>query len=211
VETFALIARSRLALADALDGLDPAEWSQPSLCSGWSVHVVAAHLNLPWSVSTPALIASVVVSGGIDRAFDRLSRRLADRLDPAACVAGLRANAAHRFTPPGLGPEAPLTDVLVHGNDMLGALGRSVPPDSDALRTSLGWLSAGPARGFVPRGRTDGLVFHATDLEATFGHGEHVVSGPALALCAALCGRTSALDQLGGSGAAVLAERLGAG
>ncbi len=208
VDTFALIARGRVALADELAALDPDEWAAPSRCAGWSVHVVAAHLNLPWSVSTPRLVATVVRSGGIDRAFDRLSRDLAGRLDPAACVAGLRANAAHRFTPPGLGPVAPLTDVLIHGDDMLGPLGRAVAPDAEALAASLTWLASGRARGFVPRGRTDGLVLVATDLAMTAGSGEAEVAGPALALCGALAGRRDALGQLDGPGLGVLAGRL---
>jgi uncharacterized protein (TIGR03083 family) len=104
MDVFALIAAERLRLADALDELAPDEWDRPSLCDGWSVHLVAAHLNAPWTVSIPAMAWSMVTSGGIDRGLDRVAHRLADRLDPAACVAGLRANAGSRFTPPGPGP-----------------------------------------------------------------------------------------------------------
>ena len=208
MDTFDLIARSRLALADELDRLAPEDWSHPSLCAGWTVHVVAAHLNIPWSVSTPALITAVLRSGGLDRGMHRLSCTLAERLDPGQCVAGLRDHASHRFTPPGSGPEAPLSDVLVHGNDMLYPLGRMVEPDHEALITALGWLSAGRARGFVPRGRAEGLTLRATDLDQTFGSGDRVASGPALALCSVLTGRTSMIEELSGPGVGVLASRL---
>ena len=142
--------------------------------------------------------------GGIDR----VAHRLADRLDPAACVAGLRDNAASRFTPPGSGPEAPLSDVLVHGADMLVPFDRSVEADPVALATSLEFLAGGRAKGFVPAGRVDGLVFEASDLDVRIGRGAAVVRGPALDLCTALCGRRARLDRLSGEGVTTFVGRL---
>src|SRR5215217_3960245 len=43
---WAAIDRQRLDLAALLDDLAPAEWEQPSLCAGWRVRDVAAHLAL---------------------------------------------------------------------------------------------------------------------------------------------------------------------
>jgi uncharacterized protein (TIGR03083 family) len=209
VATFDSIARSRLALADELDRLAPEDWHHPSLCAGWTIHMAAAHLNMPWSVSTPALMTAVLRSGGLDRGMHRLSCTLAERLDPGQCVAGLRDHASNRFTTPGLGPEAPLSDVVVHGNDMLYPLGRMVAPDHETLATALGWLSTGRARGFVPRGRVAGLTLRATDLDRTFGSGDRVISGTALALCSVLTGRTSMIEELSGPGIDLLASRIG--
>jgi len=208
MDTFALIAAERLRLADALDELGTDDWSAPSLCTGWSVHVVAAHLNAPWSVSIPKVLVAVTRAGSLDGGFDRVARNLADRLDPPACVAGLRAHAGSHFTPPGSGAEAPLTDVIVHGADMLHPLGRSSDVAPDALATSLGWLSRGRAKGFIPKGRLEGLTVEATDLDLRFGAGASVVRGPATALCGALCGRRPMLDLLSGDGVAVLAARI---
>ena len=115
---------------------------------------------------------------------------------------------ASRFTPPGSGPEAPLTDVIVHGADMLAPSGRSVDVDPVALATSLEFLAGGRAKGFVPKGRIDGLAFEATDLDARVGTGRTVVRGPALALCSAMCGRAAVLDRLSGDGVPVLAARI---
>ncbi len=86
------------------------------------------------------------------------------------------------LTPRGQGPTAPLTDVLVHGADMLQPLGRSVEIAPDALRTSLTWLAQGRAKGFVPKGRVDGLVFEATDIDLKCGNGSSVVRGATLAV-----------------------------
>jgi uncharacterized protein (TIGR03083 family) len=41
---WALIRSERHALVDYLETLTPAEWSTPSLCQGWTVQDVAAHL-----------------------------------------------------------------------------------------------------------------------------------------------------------------------
>lgn len=207
-DCFPLIAAERVRLADALDALGPPDWESPSLCAGWSVHMVAAHLNVPWSLSLPKVLIAVARARNLDRGFDRVTRELAARLDPAACVDGLRAHADSRFTPPGAGPEAPLTDVIVHGADMLHPLGRSVDVAPDALAASLAWLSRGRAKGFVAAGRVDGLSFEATDLGVRYGTGPSVVQGPASALCGALCGRAAMVGQLSGDGARLLAARL---
>jgi uncharacterized protein (TIGR03083 family) len=208
MDLFPLIAAERVRLADGLDGLRAAEWEAPSLCAGWTVHVVAAHLNAPWEASVPSVLFEVVRARSLDGGFDRLARRIADRLDPAACVAGLRDHADSHFTPPGSGPEAPLTDVIVHGADMLDPSGRAVAVDPVALAASLEFLGGGRAKGFVPKGRTEGLVFEATDLDVRVGPGRTVVRGPALALCSAICGRVPMLHRLSGDGVPVLAGRL---
>ena len=207
MDTFALIAAERIRLADALEQLGSADWDRPSRCAGWSVHLVAAHLNAPWEVSLPSTAWAIVRSGGIHRGFDRIARAEAARLDPAACVAGLREHADSRFTPPGYGPEAPLTDVLVHGADMLQPLGRSVDAAPEAVGVSFDWIAGGRAKGFVPKGRLDGLTFEATDLDRSLGSGSAVVRGPALAICGAACGRTDCFDELSGDGAELLASR----
>lgn len=209
MDTFALVADERRRLADELEQLTDDEWVQPSRCDGWSAHVVAAHLNLPWAVSSPTFLLGVVrARGNIDRAMDRFSREAADRLTSAECVASLRANAEHRFTPPGSGPEAPLTDVVIHGADLLQPLGRSVAVSDEALVVVLTWLGNGVARGFLPRSRVAGLRFEGTDVDVRAGAGPSLVAGPALAVCSALLGRRSALTELHGDGVALLAARL---
>jgi uncharacterized protein (TIGR03083 family) len=208
MDTFDLIATERLRLADALAPLRTDEWESLSLCAGWSVHVVAAHLNAPWTVSIPRMVVAITRSLSLPGGLDRVARDVAVQLDPAACVIGLRDNAGSHFTPPGSGPEAPLTDVLVHGSDMLVPLRREVDPAPDALGTSLGWLAGGGAKGFVAKGRVDGLVFEATDLDRSFGSGTAVVRGPALDLCGVLCGRAALLDRLTGDGVPVLGARI---
>ncbi len=204
MDLFAVLASEREHLADELDQLTAEQWEQPSMCEGWSNHVVAAHLNLPWSVRPPAFVVGVVrARGSIDGAMDRFSRDLAARLDPQRCVDELRSHAASRRTPPGLGVEAPLTDVIVHGADILRPLGRARTIAPDALRTALSFVaSRKAARGFGARS-TAGLTVEATDLDLRLGSGA-AVSGPALALCGALLGRADYLRELSGEGVSLL-------
>ncbi len=209
MDLFALIAAERLRLADELAQLSADDWAQPSLCAGWSTHVVAAHLNAPWEISLPTVLVGIVRNrGNIDRAFDQMALDLARRLPPDRCVAGLRTNATHRFTPSMMGPEAPLTELIAHGNDILAPLGRSVDVAPDALRTSLTWLAAGNRKGFVPASRVQGLAFEATDVDLRCGSGPALVAGPALAVITTLLGRRSGEAPLTGDGVPVLLERI---
>ena len=205
MDLFTVLASERQHLADELDRLTPAQWEQPSLCEGWSNHVVAAHLNLPWSVRPPAFVVGFLrARGSIDRALDRFSRQMADRLDPQACVDLLRANATSRLTPPGIGVEAPLTDVVIHGADVLRPLGRSRTIAPEALRSALTFVTSRKAVwGFDARS-TVGLTLEATDVDLRLGSGGSYVSGPALALCGAVLGRGDYLSELSGEGVELL-------
>ncbi len=205
MEVFSLIEAERRRLADELEDLAPPDWQEASLCRGWTVHDVAAHLNLPWSVSTPTFVVGVMRSfGNVDRAMDRFSRDLARTLTPERCIEGLRLHADHRFTPPMFGPEAPLTDVVIHGADILRPLGRTPAVDPEALRVVLDFLTTKRARASFSTRDLAGLRVHVTDLDIQLGDGELELSGPALAVCGALLRRDPFLGELHGAGVAAL-------
>jgi uncharacterized protein (TIGR03083 family) len=75
-----VIEQERLSLADLLATLTDDEWDLPSLCAGWRVRDVAAHLALatqppgPWSMVVEAVRAR--------GSFHRLNHDLAARHDP---------------------------------------------------------------------------------------------------------------------------------
>ena len=200
MDTFALIATERRRLADELDGLGDADWAAASRCAGWTNATVAAHLTLPWEGKRLDLVVGLLrARGNIDKAMDRASRDLADRLPPAEAVASLRAHADDRFVPPTMPPEAPLTDVIVHGADILRPLGRSVDVAPEALAASLSFLVGAKARrGFGARS-VDGLRLVATDVDWHHGTpGDPEVTGPALALAGILVGRDDHRPDLAG-------------
>ena len=46
------IAAERQALATELSGLAPEQWDAPTLCAGWRVREVTAHITMPFRYST---------------------------------------------------------------------------------------------------------------------------------------------------------------
>ncbi|MDF9716318.1 maleylpyruvate isomerase family mycothiol-dependent enzyme [Nocardioides sp. ChNu-153] len=207
MDTFAAIADERRALAALLTGLTPAQAATPSLCDRWTVHDVAAHLVVPLEVGLGGFARAMIVArGSFHRANVRLAHEQARR--PLAELAGvLRAKADSRFTPPGHGPEAPLTDLLVHGLDVRWPLGLARDVPAERLTATLNFLASSRDRSFVPRGALDGLRFEADDVDWAHGSGP-VVRGRAEALLLAITGRAAALEHLAGDGVATLRERL---
>jgi uncharacterized protein (TIGR03083 family) len=207
VDTFAQIADERRGLAALVAGLTEEQQATQSLCSEWSVRDVVAHLVVPLEVSLPKFVlAMLACRGKFDRANVRLAREQARR-PFGEIVEVLRRKADSRFTPPGSGPEAPLTDLLVHGLDIRWPLG--LPRDIPAERAhkSLTYLTAAPVGGVVPKGTLDGLRFEAEDIDWAHGSGPRV-RGDAEALLLAVTGRTTALDHLSGGGVSMLRARL---
>lgn len=206
VDLFEEIADERRRVADLLSGLTDEQLGTASLCRGWSVKEVAAHLVVPLEVGVLGFgLAILRARGSFDLANTRLARELARR--PVGDLAGmLRREAGSRFTPPGAGPEAPLTDLLVHGLDIAWPLGigRSLP--AERVRTSLDFLTTRAGRGLTPRGVLERLRFEAEDVGWAHGDGP-AVRGGAEAVLLALTGRPAALEHLTGDGVAALRAR----
>jgi uncharacterized protein (TIGR03083 family) len=207
VDVFAEIAEERRQVADLLTRLTGEQLSVRSLCEQWSVHDVAAHLITPLEVSIPKFFLTMLACrGNFDRANVHLTRKQARR-PIEEIIAILRQKAETRFTPPGAGPEAPLTDLLVHGLDMRWPLRLTRHVPEARMRASLNYLTSTRARGLVPRGTLSALRFEASDIDWTQGGGP-TVKGEAEALLLAIAGRTTALGLLSGDGLPTLAARL---
>lgn len=169
---------------------------------------MAGHLIVPLEVSLPKFALAILACGGsFDRANNRLARKQAQR-PFVEIVHTLRNKADKRFTPPGAGPEAPLTDVLVHGLDICWPLDiqREIPVPTERWSTALTFLTTRAANGLVVRGAIDGLRFEAQDVGWVHGDGP-VVRGNAGAILLALTGRATALEHLRGEGVATLRSR----
>ena len=208
-DAFAMIAVQRRAVADVLSSLSDEQWATPSLCSGWTIRQVAAHLTMPFKVTMPSLLWRMVkVKGDFNRLSDEFAK--AEASSPvASLVATLRANAEHRFTPPGFGPEAPLTDIVVHGLDIGVPLANTPPLPAEHANAALEFLMSPKAtRGFLPKGRVAGLRFESTDSGWSAGSGP-TVTGSAASLLLAMTGRRAGLEGLSGDGAGELGRRLG--
>ncbi len=193
------IHTERLALGDLIEGLTTEELNTASLCTGWTVKMVAAHLLCGPCVSTAKFMAGLTRNRfNFDKTMDKFARELAQK--PAAEIASLlRHNADHHFTPPGFGPEAPLIDLLIHGLDIRIPLDDDRTPDPAATRIVLNHLTTAKTGGFVRSDRLNGQRFVATDIDWTFGHGPEV-SGPSSHIMLTLSGRPEGLQQLSGEG-----------
>lgn len=200
---WAAIDRERLDLADLLDELTDAEWEHPSLCAGWRVRDVVAHLALAQTGPARAALDLARARGSLPRMIHDSAVRHA-RLPRGELVAQIRAMAGSRRTAPGVSPLEPLLDVLVHGQDVAVPLGRprSMPVEAARTCATRVWTMPWPMSATFPRPR--GLRLVATDADWSAGEGE-LVTGPVQALLLLLTGRTdAALPHLAGPGVAAL-------
>lgn len=202
MQEFELVARERLLLVERLSHLTAGDWQRPSLCEGWAVRHVVAHLVTPFLVGPATMALHVARHRGVAGAMDAIARRIADEHAPDELLAVLTRHARSRFRPPGLPASAPLTDVVAHSADIRWALGDPVSDWAEPARLApaLDFLVSARARaGFVPGGRLRGVALTADDAEWRWGGGE-TVTGPSLALVMATLGRTEAGPLLRGPG-----------
>jgi len=196
----AAVTGERTDLADILAGLPADDWDKPSLCKGWRVREVVAHITMPFRYSTPQfLLGMVKARGKFDRFADLAARRDAAALSAAELTASLRDNVDHGWKPPGGGYEGALSHDVIHGLDITVALGidRTVP--ADRLRHILGDLKPRQLKYFGVD--LTGIELRATDLDWTFGAGEPL-TGAAQDLLLILSGRSLPPGHLTGPAAA---------
>lgn len=126
-DVWAATTAARTRLADLLDSLDDAAWDRPSLCAGWAVRDVVAHLVMGPQFSYRAGLTEMIRARG---SFNRMVHDAAVRRSGRPgqeLAADLRAVAALRTRPPGTSYLDPLADVLVHTQDIAIPLGRRLP------------------------------------------------------------------------------------
>jgi uncharacterized protein (TIGR03083 family) len=200
------VAVERTALLAVLRGLDDVAWRTPSLCAGWTVRDLVVHLLMAYELSLPRF-AGMMLRARFD--FDRVADRWArgDTRSPAEVTQALHATAGRRFAVPGAPPEAPLSHLVVHAQDVYRPLGVASPTDPGSARIALDQLTGPWGRGQLVSGVLDGLAFSATDTDWHQGEGAEV-RGPAAALLSTLAGRTAALGDLAGDGVPTLRGRL---
>lgn len=199
---WSLVHAERAALIDDLEHLDDHQWDVPSLCPGWTVHDVVAHLI--GSARTTRLSFLVgLARAGFD--FHRQNARGVAReraRSPRETLERLRRVASRTSTPPA--PlDSRLVEEVVHGEDIRRPLGltRSYPTEAvvRALRLQARTpASFGGAKELVARVRLT-----ATDAEVSIGDGPEV-TGSTLSLLLAVSGRPVAPAALDGPGVAAL-------
>lgn len=195
-----MIAAERADLVEFLRTLSDDDWLVPSLCEGWRVRDVVAHLSVD-TVSIATYVGALVRK----RTPDRVNQHFVDEakdLPTPELVNRLESTVGRGWasrTMPGI----ILADLVVHHQDIRRPLGR--PRTIDPVRLLHALQHPDPFAN--PRRYAKGLKFIASDLDWATGSGPEVRgSGEALAL--AMVGRSAVLDDLEGDGVGLLIQRI---
>ena len=204
------IDTQRVNLCELLAEFGDEQWRHPSLCTGWTVRDVAAHLTLQQLGPAGVLAQMLQWRGSIDRTTAHAARSRAAALSTGQITAEILATVGSRRHIFGVTHLETLCDILVHSQDIAIPLARhlDLPADAAAVaatRTlSMRWPPPLPSAK-----KMAGFRLTATDTNWSTGDGP-TVRGPMAALLLVCCGRLAALPQLGGDGIAELTARLAA-
>jgi len=204
MDSWPVIHAERKSLAADLRSLDGDGWARPSLCGGWTVRDVLAHMTSTASMTPPAFFGKMLVSGF--RFGTVQEKGIAAHLgqSPAGTLAGFEAVLTSVRHPPG--PSATwLGETIVHGEDIRRPLGIAHTYPAEAL-VQVADFFAGSNLLIGAKRRIGGLALHATDAQWSHGTGPEV-AGPMLSLVLAMTGRRAAVDDLSGDGVATLRSR----
>ena len=178
-----LLRAERLALIELLETLKADEWTVPSLCGGWTVQDVAAHIA--WM---PALSAKRAALELARRGF-RINTMIAETAHiwsaqgPDAILEQLRVTMRTGAVPVGTSSLIGLADAVIHQLDIRRPLARPRPIPEAAftavadLQVSVRWPSTVVVGGSVRR-RIRGVRLVADDNGWTFGAGAEVRGSP---------------------------------
>ncbi|RBY77031.1 hypothetical protein DQ239_12765 [Blastococcus sp. TF02-09] len=201
-DVWSMVHAERAALIDDLETLDEARWEEQSLCAGWTVHDVVAHL-VDTARTTRLGFVVGLARAGFD--FHRQNARGVARhrgASPQETLDRLRQVASRRSTPPA--PlDSRLVEEVVHGEDIRRPLGlvRSYP--QEAVVRSLRLQARTPASFGGAKELVGRVRLTAADADVSLGDGPEV-RGSALALLLAVSGRRVTPADLDGPGVTAL-------
>lgn len=214
-ERWAAIDAQRLRTVALLQDLAPADWDHASLCDGWRVRDVAAHLTKQQMTLGDALKDVVRHPGRLNHIIHAGAVSEAKRRSPEELIAAIGRMVGSRQHNVGVTAHETLIDIVVHGQDIAVPLGRrlEVPAEIAATVAARVWASQATRKG-----RRMARVFRplpyqsyrlvATDTEWSVGQGPEI-RGPIQAILLLLTGRTARYADLDGPGAAALGATLG--
>jgi uncharacterized protein (TIGR03083 family) len=206
-EAWRVVDERRVQIADILDGLRPEQWATPSLCDGWTVREVGAHLSMAPTSSVREVLSWLLKSRGN---FDRMIRDSAidrGRRPTDEIVSDLRGIVGSRKLAPATSWRDALLDAIVHAHDIARPFGITVAAPVEAARTALDWVWLRPFP-FFPARRLRGLRLVASDVEWGKGDGLEL-RGPVESLLLVSTGRPAGLAELDGPGLRLAESRLG--
>lgn len=200
----------RRRLVGDLSGLRDEQWFVPSLCTGWDVHDVVAHLVDTAKTGRVSFVRDLLAARmDFDRANERGIAR-EKRRDPRATLEALRAAADLTRTPPA-NLATRLVEAVVHGEDVRRPLGIAGAYPEPAVVQALAYQLRTPVSFGGGRERAGGLRLVDRRTAVTWGDGDgDEVAADALDLLLAVSGRPVPRERLDGPGADRLAEAAAA-
>ncbi len=196
-DVWTIVHTERRALVDDLKALTAEQWNTPSLCAGWTVHQVAAHLIDSATTGRLDFVRRMIASRGD---FDRdnavgLARHLRPR--PEETLAALETTIELTRTPPA-DLATRLVEAFVHGEDIRRPLGLTGDYPAPGVAAALDYLvRTGVGMGGGKERVPDRRVV-ATDLDWAVGSGPEV-RGRGIDLLLALSGRPAGAAELVGA------------
>ena len=189
----------RRRLAADLSALSDEQWTLPSLCPGWDLHDVVAHLVDSARTGRLSFVRDLVVAR-MD--FDRANANgiaKEKRPDPRRTLAALTQVTGLTRTPPA-NLATRLVEAIVHGEDIRRPLGWRDAYPRGSIAEALTYQLRTPVSFGGGRERAEGLRLVDDSTGATWGSGDEVV-GDSLDLLLAVSGRPVQHGLLSGSGA----------
>jgi uncharacterized protein (TIGR03083 family) len=177
----------RERLASLFGDLSPEQWDTSSLCEGWRVREVVAHITMPFRAKPLGVMAGMIRAGfSFSRYADLDARSVAHEKSPAALVDLLRRNIDNPWQPPGGGGTGALSHDVIHGLDATEPLGLPGPP-ADRIALVLESTGARQLRYFgVDLG---GQRLTATDADVSVGQGANAIPMTAREILLVVTGR----------------------
>ncbi len=201
-----LAREERADFAAFLATLPPEQWLEPTLCAGWRVRDVVAHVISYDELDARGLLDCVVRGRFWSSRVNAVALARYGSRSPQQLLGSLMAHLQPRGLMAALGCRPALTEGVIHHQDVRRALGqpRVIPPER--LLIALRWALLGPDIGGLWRIR--GVRVAATDLAFSAGAGPEV-RGTAEALLMSIAGRRGVAAELSGPGQRKLAARTG--
>ncbi|GAB4586000.1 maleylpyruvate isomerase family mycothiol-dependent enzyme [Nocardia sp. IFM 10818] len=202
-QIWSAVAAERASLVELLRPLPASAWDHASLCAGWRIRDVVAHVILSADSGLGSILINLIRARGD---FNRLVRdtaiRHADTRTPTRLLDELSDTIPTRVTPIGTTPADRLMDLLVHGQDIAIPLGipRDMPIPAARVALDRVWHGGFP---FHARKKFGAYHLTATDCTWTAGTGP-TVEGSVTTLLLLITGRHPAPGRLTGPGAAEL-------
>ncbi|MGI8491377.1 MAG: maleylpyruvate isomerase family mycothiol-dependent enzyme [Acidimicrobiales bacterium] len=198
------VHEERAALAADLEGLADDRWELASLCEGWTVRDVLAHMTGTARVSGANFFPKLLASGFSLKRLQAKDIAVLRGDSPADTLSNFKEELNSTTAPPGPA-ETVLGETIVHAEDIRRPLGiaHSYPTEA-AVRVADFYKRSNLILG--AKRRIAGLTLQATDADWKHGQGPSV-SDPMIDLVLAMTVRKVALEGLVGEGVVTLRER----